>query len=455
MSPDPQVLPGDDALLDGWGGTAPTRAHVSTPLNDDDAQRLVRAAPARGVVARGLGRAYGDAAQNAGGLVLDATALSGIIAADLEHGVVTARAGTSLQDLMEWLVPRGWFPITPGTRLITVGGAIASDIHGKNHHRDGGFAAHVTSLELETPAGERLTLTPSGSPDAFRATAGGMGLTGIIVEATVQLIRVETGWMRVDTERARDLDELLDRLDREDDDYRYSVAWVDLLAGGARLGRSVIARGDHASLAEMPAGAARLPAGAPGPRLAAPRRVPATLLNRYSVAAFNELWYRRAPRLERGKAQPLESFFYPLDGVRGWNRLYGPGGFVQYQLVVPLGEEELLRRIVARLHEADAPACLAVLKRLGSGRGLLSFPLTGWTLAVDFPARSPDIGRLLDDADELVAEAGGRVYLAKDARLRPELLEAMYPELPRWREVRAGLDPEHRMWSDLARRLGL
>jgi len=159
--------------------------------------------------------------------------------------------------------------------------------------------------------------------------------------------------------------------------------------------------------------------------------------------------------LERGKAQPLESFFYPLDGVRGWNRLYGPGGFVQYQLVVPLGEEELLRRIVARLHEADAPACLAVLKRLGSGRGLLSFPLTGWTLAVDFPARSPDIGRLLDDADELVAEAGGRVYLAKDARLRPELLEAMYPELPRWREVRAGLDPEHRMWSDLARRLGL
>jgi decaprenylphospho-beta-D-ribofuranose 2-oxidase len=282
-----------------------------------------------------------------------------------------------------------------------------------------------------------------------------MGLTGIIVEATVQLIRVETGWMRVDTERARDLDELLDRLDREDDDYRYSVAWVDLLAGGARLGRSVIARGDHASLAEMPAGAARLPPGAPGPRLAAPRRVPATLLNRYSVAAFNELWYRRAPRLERGKAQPLESFFYPLDGVRGWNRLYGPGGFVQYQLVVPLGEEELLRRIVARLHEADAPACLAVLKRLGSGRGLLSFPLTGWTLAVDFPARSPDIGRLLDDADELVAEAGGRVYLAKDARLRPELLEAMYPELPRWREVRAGLDPEHRMWSDLARRLGL
>jgi decaprenylphospho-beta-D-ribofuranose 2-oxidase len=425
--------------------THPAQAHAALDLADG-----------RGIVARGLGRSYGDAAQNAGGQVLLTTGMRGVTQFDPATGRITAEAGISIDELTRRTLPAGWFvPVTAGTRWITLGGAIASDIHGKNHHRDGSFGAHVVSLELQTPTGERLTLTPDGTPDRFWATAGGMGLTGIIVEATIQMVPVETSWMRVDTERARDLEDVLDRMARGDDGYRYSVAWIDLLAHGGALGRSILTRGDHATRAEVPEGAAYMAQGAPGTRLAAPRLVPPALLNRHSVGAFNELWYRRAPRSESGKARPLESFFYPLDGVRGWNRLYGPRGLVQYQLVVPLGQEACLRRIVARLRDADAPACLGVLKRLGGRRGLMSFPLAGWTLAVDFPARSPDLGRLLDDVDELVAGVGGRVYLAKDARLRPELLESMYPGLSRWREIRAALDPERSMRSDLARRMSL
>jgi decaprenylphospho-beta-D-ribofuranose 2-oxidase len=459
-------------LLSGWGRTAPTRATVHRLTHAADAGAALARAGGRGVVARGLGRSYGDAAQNAGGLVLLTTGMRAIKAFDARTGIITVEAGLDIDELTRLTLPGGWFvPVTPGTRWITVGGAIACDIHGKNHHRDGSFCDHVVSLELQTPSGERTTLTPGDTPHEFWATAGGMGLTGVIVEATIQLIGAETGWMRVDTERARDLGDALDRMSRGDDGYRYSVAWIDLLAGGRTLGRSVLTRGDHATLGELPAGAQHVPQRRRSLHLAAPRRVPSGLLNRQTVRAFNELWYRRAPRSERGRLQSFESFFYPLDGVVGWNRLYGPRGFVQYQLALPFGEEDSLRRIVARLHDADVPSCLGVLKRFGAnttggteaetrgqtraGRGSLSFPLPGWTLAVDLPASLAGLGPLLDGLDELVAEAGGRVYLAKDARLRRELIESMYPELPRWRAIRASLDPEHAMRSDLARRIGL
>jgi len=423
---------------------------VLRPSAVPDAAALLEAAGARGAIARGLGRSYGDAAQNAGGDVLDMTGLNHVVAFDAERGLLTAGAGLALGELARLALARGWFsPVMPGTSQVTIGGAIAADVHGKNHHADGAFSAHVRSFELLTADGAQRTVTPDGDPETFRATAGGMGLTGVVLEATVALTPVPSDRMRVDVERARDLDDVMDRMEREDAGYRHSVAWIDCLER-RRLGRSVLIRGNHA-----PPGATVARAYESGRSLGVPPGVPGGLLTSLTVRAFNELYYRRAPAQQRGRLEPLDTFFHPLDGVRDWNRLYGPRGLLQYQFLVPFGAHETLRAIIARLAAERRPAFLAVLKRFGPGHGMLSFPAPGWTLAVDLPAGDPGLRATLDAFDEQVAAAGGRVYLAKDSRLRPELLEAMYPELPLWRAARNRLDPEGRLRSDLARRLGL
>jgi decaprenylphospho-beta-D-ribofuranose 2-oxidase len=439
-----------DAVLTGWGRTAPSRAELVEPRSREALVEALGGAGERGALARGLGRSYGDAAQNAGGRVLGMTGLATVHELDAERGVATVDAGLSIEELTRVTLPLGLFVhVTPGTAHVTIGGAIAADVHGKNHHRDGSFCDHVVSFELLSPGGEVVTVTCEGEPDLFAATAGGMGLTGVVVSATLQLLRVESAYMTVDRERAADLDDVMARMTANDDDYRYSVAWIDCLARGSRLGRSVLIRGDHA-----PAGA--VVNGHRGSlRLAAPRWTPPGLLRRSTVRIFNEAYYRAAPERESGRLEPLSSFFYPLDSVRDWNRIYGPRGFLQYQLVVPHGAEDALREALERLSGAGAPSFLAVLKRLGPQRGLISFPIEGWTLALDVPAALPGLGPLLDGLDELVAGAGGRVYLAKDSRLRPDLLAAMYPRLGNWRAVRERVDPHGTMRSDLARRLEL
>ncbi|WP_137993810.1 FAD-binding oxidoreductase [Streptomyces vilmorinianum] len=445
--------------LTGWGRTAPTLARVHRPRTYEEASETVRACGARGSIARGLGRAYGDAAQNAGGSVLDMTGLDRIRSVDAVEGLVVCDAGVSLHRLIEVLLPLGWFvPVTPGTRYVTVGGAIGADIHGKNHHVSGSFTRHVASLDLLTADGEIRTVVPG--TDLFDATAGGMGLTGVILSATLRLLPVETSLMSVDTERATDLDDLMARLTDGDHRYRYSVAWIDLLARGAATGRSVLTRGDHAPYAAIPVRdrrARRAPlAFRPGQLPAAPALVPEGLLGRTTVGLFNELWYRRAPRRRTGQLQRISTFFHPLDGVPHWNRIYGRGGFVQYQFVVGHGQEATLHRIVKRIARRGCPSFLAVLKRFGEADpGWLSFPVRGWTLALDIPARLSGLGAFLDELDEEVAGAGGRVYLAKDSRLRPELLDAMYPRLADFRALRAALDPRSVFTSDLSRRLAL
>ena len=449
-------------LLAGWGGTARTSATVVPVTSSATAAAAVTAGSGRGLIPRGLGRSYGDAAQNAGGTVLDLTRIAEVHSFDVARGLIEVDAGMSLDRLMRLVLPFGWFtPVSPGTRFVTVGGAIAADIHGKNHHREGSFTQHVRSLDLLTADGQVRRLDPdTGAPadvEAFWATAGGMGLTGVILRATVRLLRVESSSVLVDTERATDLDDLMDRLVRTDEQYRYSVAWIDLLARGAALGRAVLTRGDHAPAAALPPRQQEDPLRfAPRPVATMPGLVPGGLLRPSTVRAFNEFWYRTHPRERRGEVQSLATFFHPLDGVLRWNRVYGPDGFLQYQFVVPTGEEDAVRTAVERISAAGAPSFLAVLKRFGpADPGPLSFPLPGWTLALDLPTRTPGLASLLDGLDELVVAAGGRVYLAKDSRLRPETLPRMYPRLDEWRAARDRLDPHHVFSSDLARRLEL
>ena len=443
-------------LVTGWGRTAATAATVERPTDPDQVVELIGSAGSRGLVARGLGRSYGDPAQNAGGLVLDLTGLDQVLSLDLEAGLVRVQAGVSLDALLRLVVPCGWFvPVTPGTRMVTIGGAIAADVHGKNHHRDGSFGQHVESFELALPDGSVTTVTPANDPELFWGTCGGMGLTGVVLTATLRLMRAPTPLMRVDTVRAADLDELVAALVEAEDGHRYSVAWIDTLATGHRAGRGIVTSGEHASLDDVAERSRRRPPGyAPKVRAAAPGWVPPGLLNRASIAAFNETWFRKAPRNEVGALQSIGAFFHPLDGVQGWNRLYGPRGFLQYQCVVP--EEATLRTILERLAAAKVPSFLAVLKRFGAASpGPLSFPRPGWTLAIDIPAATPGLGPVLDRIDQLVAEAGGSIYLAKDSRLRPELLPDLYPQLAAWRLLRDRVDPHRRLVSDLSRRLSL
>jgi decaprenylphospho-beta-D-ribofuranose 2-oxidase len=432
-------------------------ATVEHPAWSEEVEALPWEELPRGVIARGLGRAYGDAAQNAGGTVVDTTGIHGFTL-DAGAATVTASAGASLDALMRVLVPRGFFvPVTPGTRQVTVGGAVAADIHGKNHHVDGAWCQHVSRLALALPDGSVAQVGPDRDPDLFWATAGGMGLTGIVLDATFDCPRIETSRLLVDTERAPDLDALLATMDATDDRYPFSVAWIDLLATGRSMGRSVLTRGRFARLDELdPAARADPLAFDPTAPAPAPPWVPSGLLNRLSVRAFNEAWFRRAPEHREGELQSIGEFFHPLDLVAGWNRIYGRLGFLQWQMVVPFGAEETLRSVVGQLSARGFPSFLAVLKRFGAGDpGHLSFPSPGWTLALDVPVGPPGLAGLLDDLDDQVAAVGGRLYLAKDSRMRPELLPVMYPRLDEWRAVRRRVDPQGRLRSDLARRLEL
>jgi decaprenylphospho-beta-D-ribofuranose 2-oxidase len=341
---------------------------------------------------------------------------------------------------------------------VTVGGAIASDIHGKNHHLDGSFGNHVKRLSLLLADGSVEEVAPDRRPELFWATVGGMGLTGVILDATVQLLRVETSRIAVDTTRTPDLDTLLTLMDEGDRYHRYSVAWIDLMAKGARLGRSVLTRGDHARLDQL------LPHDAVDPFAYGPRQViavpplvpPPGVLNHLSVAAFNEFWFRKAPRRRVGQIMSIPGYFHPLDAVGSWNRLYGRRGFLQYQFVVPFGEEATLRTVVERLAASGTTSFLAVLKRFGAANpGPLSFPIPGWTLALDLPAGASGLAALLHGLDDLVLEAGGRHYLAKDGHMTPDAVRRGYPRLNEWRAIRAGVDPTGVWASDQSRRLRL
>jgi len=459
-------------LLVGWGRTAATSADVHRPGRVADVGAVLDQSLERGVIARGMGRSYGDAAQNAGGAVLSTTELDGLDWVDKDTGRLRAAGGAVLGDVQRFLLPQGWaLPVLPGTRHVTVGGAIAADVHGKNHQRDGSFVRHVVEMTLAVPSrretgaraapSERETgarrITPGGDPDLFWATAGGLGLTGVVLDATVQAVRVGTAVVRVLRRRFADLDDLMAAMQSADGRHRYAVAWLDALAGGGSTGRGIVSWGDDAATADLTVPRRTAPLVLDGGRaFSVPEWFSAGPPPAVAVAALNRLRFRRGAGSEAITVEPLDRFLFPLDGVDGWNRLYGLAGFVQYQFVVPDAAGEVVRGALERLHRAGCRPLLAVLKRLGDADpGPLSFPMPGWTLALDLPAATAGLADVLDALDDVVAGAGGRVYLAKDARLRPELVGAMYPGLRRWRAVRDDIDPEGVLTSDLGRRLGL
>ncbi|MDQ2850582.1 MAG: FAD-binding oxidoreductase [Allobranchiibius sp.] len=441
--------------LTGWGNTCPSVAEIVAPRSEEQIAEVISRAGGRGVLARGLGRSYGDAAQNGGGTVLDMTGRDRILAIDAVSGVVEVEAGVSIDQLIRALLPLGLFvPVSPGTRQVTVGGAIAADVHGKNHHVDGSFGDHVQEITLITGDGQTHRLT-SVDP-LFWATVGGMGLTGVIVRARVRMKHVSTSTVLVDTLRCPDLGAVLAAM-QDDDRYPYSVAWLDCLARGRSLGRSVLTRGRFATVDELSARAARNPLAVPAhTRVVAPPIFPGGLLNRATVGAFNELWFRIAPAQRADQPQSVGAFFHPLDGVADWNRIYGGTGFLQYQVLVPLEAAETIREVVETFSGHGLASFLTVLKRMGPGnKGYLSFPKPGWTITMDIPAGDPQVGALLDRLDERVLAVGGRSYFAKDSRMTPHSAHAMYPRLEEWNQLRSQFDPRGVFMSDLSRRVDL
>ncbi len=438
------------ATINGWGRVRPATVRLVRPRDVDGVRDALALARSGGAIARGMGRSYGDAAQLTDGVVLDMRGLRSF-ELDQEAGTVTAEAGVTLGELMTSLVPRGWMvPVLPGTQHVTVGGAIAGDIHGKNHGVAGTFGTHVQSVGLLTADGDVTELTADWRDELFGATVGGMGLTGVILWARIALRPVTSSLLAVDTDRVDGLDGALAALTEAGGPYR--VAWLDLLSRAP--GRGVVTRAadlDGHDPRAVKKGAATVRA-----RVTVPERWPGGLLRPASVRAFNELRFRRMPRRERGRPEPIATHMFPLDALSGWPRLYGRRGFVQYQPVVPFGHEDVLHAMIERLRRSRVPCYLCVLKDFGPANPApLSFPISGWTITLDLPRAAPGLDLLLDSFDELVAQAGGRVYLSKDARIRREALETMYPRLGEWRAIRDRADPEGVWRSDLAVRTGL
>jgi FAD/FMN-containing dehydrogenase len=440
--------------LSGWGRYPVESCHVFRPEKRSEVAATLNSGQQSSYISRGLGRSYGDAALNENAGVLWQVLLNRFLSFDSATGVLECESGVSLAEIIQYFLPRGWFlPVTPGTKFVTVGGAIAADIHGKNHHKDGSFSSFTLDFRLLTPTGEILLCSPSSHPDIFWATVGSMGLTGVVLSARLQLRRVDSAYVFVDFHKAPNLEDSLATMEASDERYDYSVAWIDGLATGNAMGRSVLMRGNHAAAAELPARVRHplvLPTGAQWNLFI---DFPSGALNRLTVKAFNTAYYA-IHHTARRQLVSLEKFFYPLDAINQWNRMYGKRGFVQYQIALPQASgREGLRTILDRLARSGRASFLAVLKRFGdAGNGLLSFPLRGYTLALDIPV-APGLVPFLHELDRMTLDHGGRIYLAKDAVLRAEDFVAMYPKLESFRAIQRKLDPKRLFSSSLARRL--
>jgi decaprenylphospho-beta-D-ribofuranose 2-oxidase len=402
-------------------------------------------------IPHGNGRCYGDASLYTD--VVNTLRFDKVLAFDEHAGIITCQSGVLLSDLLQIIVPRGWFlPVTPGTKFITVGGAVASDVHGKNHHVDGSFSNHIVSMSVLTGTGETIICNRSVNSDLFHATCGGMGLTGIIVRVSFRLKRIQTAYIRQKQIKAVDLDQVMELFDQHAEST-YTVAWIDCLKTGKQFGRSILILGEHASTDETRQDH-KLVAKEKS-LLTVPFHLPSFVLNGYSVKLFNALYYLKNYKREITSVVHYDGFFYPLDSILEWNRIYGKKGFVQYQFVLPLQASKIgMKNILHRINKMGMGSFLAVLKLFGEQDDLISFPMRGYTLALDFPIRK-GLFEFLDELDKLVADNGGRIYLSKDARMKKEIFWRSYPHANEFQDILRKYDPENRFMSHLSQRLML
>lgn len=437
----------------GWGA----QRRVDCDLRAaESAEQARRALDPGGTLARGLGRSYGDTALNEGRRVVDLTRFDRYLAFDEAAGHLRCEAGVSLGQIIRDFAPRGWFPlITPGTRYVTVGGCIANDVHGKAHHAQGTFASSVLNLRMLLADGRVVTASRDENADLFWATFGGIGLTGVVLEATLRLRPIETTFFRQKVLHAKNLDAMLALFDETNEGYPYSVANIDFVAKGAAMGGGFLSVGDHATKADLPAPFSADPlAVGRYPLVDVPVEFPTFLFNPATRPVLNQVIL--GMMRSKGEIESYNGFFYPLDILSNWNRGYGRPGFIQYQFVLPLAAgPAALRGLMDRIFSSDQLPFLNVLKRMGpANEAPLSFPLDGYTFAIDFPVR-PGLRELCGELDERVIDAGGRVYLGKDSYLSAASFRRMYPRVDEWLAVKAKWDPDGMFTSDQGRRLGL
>jgi FAD/FMN-containing dehydrogenase len=441
-----------------WNNHLFAACGVYRPERAGELAPAVLAPEARDCIARGLGRSYSDCHLNGGGAVVQTERLDGMLEFDAEQGILRCESGVTLGDIIDCLLPRGFFPpVSPGTRFVTVGGAIANDVHGKNHHRDGSIVDHLLEFTLLKGDGRVIRCSREENTDAFWATVGGLGLTGVIMTARLRLQRVESGYLNVDYVRAADLDDALQQFSAGDEHYQYSVAWIDGLARKGALGRAVLMRGNHATAADLRGSRRLRPFDARKRRRPSiPFYLPRYTLNAATVRAFNRAFYQFHPD-RAGTIVPYDDFFYPLDAIGNWYRVYGRRGFVQFQVVFPAeASRRALIALLERISKSRRASFLAVLKAMGpASDGLLSFPMPGHTLALDMANTGDDLAAFMGGLNEMAGEHGGRIYLAKDGFATPAIVARMYPKLQRFKEIKRKLDPAGRFSSSLARRVGL
>lgn len=435
--------------LSGWGLTAPGLTDV---INDNELQPLSNYSNQK-LIPRGCGRSYGDASYVSGGTTVNMTA--GVTQLDSGKLIVRTVSGTTIEQLISEFVPKGLFvPVTPGTKFVTVGGAIAADVHGKNHHMHGSIGSHIEAMVVQTPIG---TFETDGDENTSLhwATIGGMGLTGIIERADIKMVGIETSSMKVSSFRLSNIQDLMKSMKDLDSTSTYTVAWIDAMASGRNFGRGVVTVGEHATIQELPTSEQDYPLKySQSTGLTAPNFFPTNTINKLSAKAFNEVWFRKTPIQPKVSLQPISKFFHPLDEILLWNRVYGKSGFLQYQFAIPDASSYFISKVLASFAELECPIFLSVLKRFGpSNPSFMSFPFEGWTLALDFPTKFPNIEKLLWALDEELVAIGGRIYLAKDSRMHPKHLPLMYPRLEEFRAIKGKFDPNRIIQSNLSRRL--
>jgi decaprenylphospho-beta-D-ribofuranose 2-oxidase len=441
-------------LLSGWGNYPKSYCTVQRPEKIDSVISAIESQET--VLARGLGKSYGDASFNPSGLTILMTRLNRILEFDELTGRIVCESGVTLKEIIDLFLLRGWFlAVTPGLKEITVGGAVASDVHGKNHHVDGSFGNFVNWIKVLVASGEILQCSRSENPDLFWATLGGMGLTGIIIDVEFQLKPITTAYIQNLNIKAKNIDEVFDLFSELEPKYQYSVAWIDCLAQGSSIGRSILMFGNHAKPSDLKDTHRKLTV--PIKKIGTiPFDLPSGILNPWSIKLFNSAYYH-LKSLKSGQNQIIDynSFFYPLDIVSNWNRLYGSRGFIQHQCVFPLETSKPALKAILRLYAArNCGSFLAVLKRFGSQEGLLSFPMKGYTLALDIPVQ-PHILKLIDEIDKLVVHFGGRIYLTKDSCCNASTFQAMYPSFLEWFKIKQKFDPENHFSSALSQRLNI